>query len=150
MLPQFVRLKSMSVPKTALLVIDVQRGILADPSLTRWKEANQALDATVLRIAGLIERARAACVPVIYVQHDGVAGHRLEPDTSGWPIRSEIAPRDGERVIHKAACDAFFDTTLDAELAAAGVEQLVVAGCMTQYCIDTQCAVPSPLVMTSC
>ena len=40
-------------------------------------------------------------------------------------------------MIHKRACDAFFDTALDAELAAAGVKQLVVAGCMTQYCIDT-------------
>jgi len=127
----------MSAANTALLVIDVQRGILAIPNLTRKKEIDQAFEATVLRIAGLIESARTACVPVIYVQHDGGPGHRLEPDTSGWPIRSEIAPRPGERVIHKGACDAFFGTALDAELAAADVKQLVVSGCMTQYCIDT-------------
>src|SRR5215831_7964101 len=127
----------MSAAKTALLVIDVQRGILAIPNLARRKEIDQALDATVLRVAGLIEKARAGSVPVVYVQHDGGPGHRLEPDTSGWPIRSEVAPQHGERVIHKQACDAFFGTPLDAELRGAGIQQLVVCGCMTQYCIDT-------------
>ena len=127
----------MLATKTALLVIDVQRGILAIPNLARKKEIDKALDETVERIAGLIARARTASVPVIYVQHDGSPGHRLEPDTSGWPIRTEIAPEPGEPVIHKRACDAFFETTLDAELAAADIKQLVICGCMTQYCIDT-------------
>lgn len=127
----------MAAAKTALLVIDVQRGILADPTLVRGKEIDHALDATVLRIAGLIERARAAGVPVIYVQHDGGPGERLEPETAGWPLRAEITPRPGEPVIHKRACDAFFGTTLDADLASAGVKGLVVCGCMTEYCIDT-------------
>ena len=127
----------MPAAKAALLVIDVQRGILALPNLSRKKEIDQALDATVVRIAGLIDRARAASVPVIYIQHDGGPGHRLEPGTSGWPLRLEITPQPGERVIHKLACDAFFETTLGAELAAAGIKQLVICGCMTQYCIDT-------------
>ena len=127
----------MSGAKTALLIVDVQRGILAIPNLTRKKEIDQALDETIGRIAGLIERARDESVPVIYVQHDGGRGHRLEPETPGWPIRSEIAPREGEPIIHKRACDAFFDTTLNVELGASDVQQIVVAGCMTQYCIDT-------------
>jgi nicotinamidase-related amidase len=123
--------------QTALVVIDVQRGILALPNLARKKEIDRALDEAVGRIAGLIEKARTASVPVIYVQHDGGPGHRLEPETSGWPIRPEITPRPGEPVIRKRACDAFYDTTLDRELGAAGITQLVVAGCMTQYCVDT-------------
>ncbi|MGB8010366.1 MAG: cysteine hydrolase family protein [Terriglobales bacterium] len=127
----------MSAAKTALLVIDVQRGIVDDPSLVRKKEINQALDDTVARIAGLIVRARAASVRVIFVQHDGSRGHRLEPGTSGWPLRPEIAPQAGEPVIRKRACDAFFETTLGAELAAAGITRLVICGCMTQYCVDT-------------
>jgi nicotinamidase-related amidase len=127
----------MSTGKTALLVIDVQRGILALPNLLRKKEIDQALDQTVGRIAGLIDKARQASVPVIYVQHDGGSGHRLEPQTPGWAIRPEIQPHAGDLVIHKRACDAFFETTLDAELRAKHVEQLVICGCMTQYCIDT-------------
>jgi nicotinamidase-related amidase len=127
----------MPAAKTALLIIDVQRGIMNDPNLVRKKEIDQALDDTVARIAGLIERARMGSVPVIYVQHDGSRGHRLEPGSSGWPLRSEIAPQAGELVIHKRACDAFFETTLEAELAASGIKRLVICGCMTQYCIDT-------------
>ncbi len=127
----------MPAAKTALVVIDVQRGILALPNSAREQEVAQALDKTVMRIAGLIERARTASVPVIYIQHDGSPGHRLEPGTSGWPLRAEIAPQPSEPVIRKRACDAFFETTLDAKLAAAGVTRLVICGCMTQYCIDT-------------
>ncbi|MGA3088461.1 MAG: isochorismatase family protein [Terriglobales bacterium] len=74
---------------------------------------------------------------MIYLQHDGGPGHRLEPGTAGWSIRPEVAPRPGEKVIHKGACDAFFDTTLAADLAAAGIKQVVICGCMTEYCIDT-------------
>jgi nicotinamidase-related amidase len=127
----------MPAAKTALLVIDVQRGILAIPNLVRKKEIDQALDQTVARIAGLIDRARTTSVPVIYIQHDGSPGHRLEPGTSGWPLRPEIAPQAGDPVIHKRASDAFFETTLAAQLTAAAIQQLVICGCMTQYCVDT-------------
>jgi len=61
----------------------------------------------------------------------------LQPHTQAWEIRAEIAPKPGEPVIRKRACDAFFETPLDAELAGLGVKRLVVAGCMTQYCVDT-------------
>lgn len=127
----------MSSAKTALLVIDVQRGIMNDPTLARKKEIDQAFDETVGRIAALIQRARKASVPVIYIQHDGVRGHRLEPGTAGWPLRSEIAPLAGEPVIRKRASDSFFETTLGVELAAAGIQRVVICGCMTQYCVDT-------------
>lgn len=127
----------MPVVKTALLVIDVQRGIMDDPRLARKKVIDRAFSETVARIAALIDRARAAAVLVIYIQHDGGRGHRLEPGTPGWPLRPEIAPQPGEPVIHKRACDAFFGTTLAAELAAGGIQRLVICGCMTEYCIDT-------------
>jgi nicotinamidase-related amidase len=127
----------MSPAKTALLVIDVQQGILSDSKLVRQKEIDQALDETVLRIAGLIDKARAVSAPVVYVQHDGESGHRLEPNTPGWPIRAEIAPRPGDPIIHKRACDSFFETDLGTQLEAAGVGRLVICGCMTQYCVDT-------------
>jgi nicotinamidase-related amidase len=55
------------MPLTALLVVDVQRGILGIPNLDRKKEIDQALDETVKRIARLIEKSRDASVPVIYV-----------------------------------------------------------------------------------
>ena len=36
-----------------------------------------------------------------------------------------------------APCDAFFETSLGPELSARGIRRLIIAGCMTQYCIDT-------------
>lgn len=122
---------------TAVVVIDVQNAILRGLGGKRNAEAVQALDGVVGRIAGLLAAARADAVPVVYVQHDGGSGHRLEHGTKGWRIRDEIAPLPGEPVIEKRSCDSFFETTLDANLKALGVNRLIVAGCMTQYCVDT-------------
>lgn len=127
----------MDTRDTALVVIDVQRGILDIPGLARRREIDQALDEMVLLIRSLADRARRARLPILYVQHEGGPGHRLEPGRPGWPIREEIAPLPGEPVIRKRACDAFFETRLQEELAARNVKRLVIAGCMTQYCIDT-------------
>jgi nicotinamidase-related amidase len=76
-------------------------------------------------------------VPVLFVQHDGAKGHRLEPGCEAWELREEITPLPAEPVIHKRACDSFFETGLEAELHRLNVGRIVVAGCMTQYCIDT-------------
>jgi len=127
----------MEPTRTAVVVIDVQNGILAGAGDDRRAETASALDATVGRISGLLRRARAAGVPVFYVQHDGGPGSPLQPHTQAWEIRAEIAPKPGEPVIRKRACDAFFETPLDTDLAALGVKRIVVAGCMTQYCVDT-------------
>ena len=131
---------------TALVIIDVQNAILRGLGGTRPQETERALDAVVGRIAGLLARARATALTVIHVKHDGGPGHRLAPDGEGWRIRAELAPRDGEMVVRKRACDAFFETALADRLAAHGIRpgghdagRLIVAGCMTQYCIDTSC-----------
>lgn len=121
----------------AVVVIDVQNAIFHGLDGSRNEEAHHALHLVVGRIATLLQRARARNVPVIYIQHDGGPGHRLEHGTAGWEIRPEIAPRPGEAVIEKHACDSFFATRLDAELKALGVTRLVVCGCKTEYCVDT-------------
>lgn len=121
----------------AVVIIDVQNAILGIPGVARQIETRTALDAVVVRIAALIERARNRAIPVLFVQHDGQAGHRLERGSPGWKLRSEVTPAQGEPVIHKSACDSFFQTTLAAELESRNAGKLIVAGCMTQYCVDT-------------
>lgn len=123
--------------KTALVIIDVQEGILAGIAGRRVEESEKAYDDVVWRIADLLKRARAAQVPVIYVQHEGSVGHRLEPGSAGFPIREEIAPKRGEIVVLKRFCDSFCETNLQSELNKLGAENLLIAGCMTQYCVDT-------------
>jgi len=121
----------------AVVVIDVQNAILDSPNAPRPEETRAALDVVVGRIARLIAWARENNIPVLFVQHDGAKGHRLERGSPGWQIRKEIAPVQGEPVIHKTACDSFFETTLADELASRKIGELIVAGCQTEYCVDT-------------
>jgi nicotinamidase-related amidase len=121
----------------AMVIIDVQNAILGSADSPRRIENHAALDVVVARIAAMIGRARSQGVPVLFVQHAGPAGHRLEAGTPGWQIRPEIAPVASDPVIHKTACDSFFETTLTMELKSRRIGKLIVAGCMTQYCVDT-------------
>lgn len=121
----------------AVVVIDVQNSILEIPGMKRPGETRAAFDGLVGRIATLVQRARSRGIPVLFVQHDGPSGHRLERGLPGWQIRPELTPNGEEPVIHKAACDAFFETTLASQLESRKIGRLIVAGCMTQYCVDT-------------
>lgn len=118
--------------ETALLVVDVQVGIIDGFSAYRGAEV---LD----QINILLDRARASGHPVIYVQHDGGDDHPLQPNVPAWQIHPAIKPRDTELIINKRSSDSFFDTPLHRELEARGIKHLVVAGCMTEYCVDTAC-----------
>jgi nicotinamidase-related amidase len=76
-------------------------------------------------------------VPVIYVQHDGVKGSPLEPGKISCFIHPKIAPKVGELVIHKPTPDAFYNSTLQAELDSRGIKRLIVAGIQSDWCVDT-------------
>jgi len=118
--------------RAALLIIDVQVGLveLMPPEIQR----------NVLpRIGTLLAKARASGTPVIYIQHDGKKGHPLEAGTKGWKIHPSLQPADKELVIRKRASDSFFGTTLQQELEQRGVSHLIIAGAMTEYCVDTTC-----------
>ncbi|MFY9610801.1 MAG: cysteine hydrolase family protein [Blastocatellia bacterium] len=115
---------------SGLLIIDVQVGIIEGFRAYRGREV---LD----QINNLRAKARAANMPVIYVQHDGEKGHPLEVGTEGWQIHPEIKPHEEDLIIRKRASDSFFETTLRRELEARGVNHLIVTGCMTEYCVDT-------------
>ena len=118
--------------ETALVVIDVQVGVV--------EEAHDAAG-VMERIRGLQERARAAGVPVVHVQHhdpDGV-GSPLEQGKPAWEIHPTVAPVAGEPVVHKMQCDSFHETELQQVLGRLGARHLVIAGCQTDYCVDTSC-----------
>lgn len=117
--------------KTALLVIDVQRGIVELPI---WRP-----DETVGRIAQLLAAARQTGMTVLHVQTDGEPGDEIEKGTAGWEIDPRVAPQGDEPVFIKTCPDAFVESDIDAWLKQRGIEKLIVAGCMTQYCIDTNC-----------
>ena len=115
----------------ALLIIDAQVAILDGETPAH------ARDEVLAHIGELLAGARAAGVPVVYVQHDDATYEPMTPGNPGWQIHPAVAPLPGERVVRKRACDAFYGTPLRAELDVLGVTRLVVAGCETDYCVDT-------------
>jgi nicotinamidase-related amidase len=110
-------------PNVALLVVDVQQGVVAEAYLR---------DAVVANINTLVDKARAAHVPVVWVQH---SDEQIEKGGHAWQIAPEFNPADGEPLVEKSYGDAFEDTTLEAELARLGVGKLVVTGAETDACI---------------
>jgi nicotinamidase-related amidase len=85
----------------------------------------------------LIERARGAGVPVIFVQHCGKKGSEYEPGTPGWFIHPVLDPRPGEEIVRKWHPDSFQDTNLGQILSSQGLRKLIVAGMQSEMCIDT-------------
>ncbi len=110
-------------PGTALLVVDVQTGVVA---------GNHDRENVVANIARLVEKARDAGVPVIWVRHNS---KQLVADSADWRIVPELDPRDADPVIDKRYGDAFEDTGLEQVLAHLGIGKLVVAGAQSDACI---------------
>ncbi|HXR12979.1 MAG TPA: isochorismatase family protein [Gaiellaceae bacterium] len=110
-------------PNTALLVIDVQNGVVA---------GNHERDAVVANVGSLVEKARQEQVPVVWVQHsDG----DMTQGSDAWRIVPELAPDDAEPLVQKIYGDSFEDTDLETVLSGLGVGRLVVVGAQTDACI---------------
>jgi nicotinamidase-related amidase len=110
-------------PSTALVVVDVQNGVV--------KGAHER-NTIVANIAGLVEKARGERVPVIWVQHSDA---ELATGSDEWQIVPELAPADGEPLIGKNYGDSFEATSLEAVLAELRVGRLVIVGAETDACI---------------
>ncbi|MEV8604210.1 isochorismatase family protein [Streptomyces griseoviridis] len=110
-------------PNTALLVVDVQKGVVGG--------AHQR-DAVVANIAGLVERARREEVPVVWVQH---SDEGLTRGSDDWRIVPELTPGDAEPLVEKSYGDSFEDTALETVLSKLGTGRLVVVGAETDACI---------------
>jgi nicotinamidase-related amidase len=110
-------------PHSALLVIDVQNGVVAEAV---------GRDRVVAAVDRLIERARSQRVPVVWVQHsdDG-----LERGSDGWRIVDELTRADTEPLVEKNHGDAFEGTTLEGVLDSLGVGRLVVTGASSDQCV---------------
>jgi nicotinamidase-related amidase len=109
--------------KSALLVIDVQRDVVANAFRRNEVVAN---------IEHLVESARKAGVPVIWVQH---SDDELVKGSEGWAYVSELRMGKGEPVVHKQFGDSFEGTNLDELLQELAIEQLIVCGAQTDACI---------------
>ena len=110
-------------PNTALVVIDVQNGVMAGA---------HDRDSVIANIKSLVDKARAEDVPVIWVQH---TNRKLERGNDTWQYVPELDLGESEPVVHKTYGDSFEDTDLEERLAERGIGRLVVAGAQTDECI---------------
>ena len=134
--------------KTALLVIDLQEGFVAEGA-RMWTPQNLRI---LPRVKEVIERCRGLGVPVIFTEHaHDVSGRdkglmwdvplnrpikdgALRIGAADVPTHHEVAPLPGEKVIQKHRYSAFFDTDLHTYLRGCDVDTVIITGCMTNYC----------------
>jgi nicotinamidase-related amidase len=109
--------------KTALLVIDVQNGIVE--GAYRREEVIQNIEAAVAK-------ARSAHVPVIWVQH---SDEELLIDSPEWQLVSELIPLNSEPMVRKTFRSSFEATNLEEILSSLEVGHLIVCGAQTNNCI---------------
>jgi nicotinamidase-related amidase len=110
-------------PNTALLVIDVQNGVVAN-AVNR--------DDVIKNINTLVDKARAEDVPVVWVQH---TSDELKRDSENWQYVPELVRAESEPLVHKTYGDSFEATDLETFLAERGVGRVVVTGAQTDACI---------------
>ena len=110
-------------PNTALLVVDVQNGVV---------NGNHERDSVVANVGNLVDKARQERVPVVWVQH---SNEGLQQGSDEWRIVPELKPDDAEPLVEKNYGDSFEDTNLEKVLAGLGVGRLVVVGAQTDECI---------------
>jgi nicotinamidase-related amidase len=107
----------------ALIVIDVQVGVVAGA---------HRRDEVVGSISRLVDQARVADVPVIWVQH---SSDELQPGSEAWTYVPELVPTASEPLIEKRYGDAFEETELEDVLQRLEVGRVLVCGAQTDACI---------------
>ena len=118
-------------PKTALVVIDLQKGIVAYPVV-------HPIGEVIKRARALADAFRSRGLPVVLVNVAGGAPGRTEqprpggPFPDGWTdLIPELDQQPGDILVTKRTWGAFASTDLEARLKALGVTQVVIAGVAT-------------------
>jgi nicotinamidase-related amidase len=110
-------------PNTALVVVDVQNGVVSE---------GYDRDQVVANISTLVGKARAVGVPVVWVQHNS---EQMPKDSDNWQLVPELKRDESEPLVHKTFPDSFEETDLEDVLAKAGIGRIFVSGAQTDECI---------------
>ncbi len=116
---------------TVLLVVDVQNTLIENHPYNERK--------VLENIKTLIASARKNNIEVVYVRHDDGVGTAFEKNTPSWEIYNEIKPTDDETIFDKKYNSAFHKTGLEIYLDSKGIENIILVGLQTEYCIDATC-----------
>ncbi len=126
--------------ETALLLIDVINPIDFEGGENLLRHALPMAGA----LAALKRRARAAGVPVIYVNDNfgrwrsdfpKIVQYCLHPDVRGKPVVERLPPEDDDYFVLKPKHSAFFQTNLEILLKYLGVSTLILTGMAADICV---------------
>jgi nicotinamidase-related amidase len=120
---------------SALVVIDAQQEYFAPLG----KVVLPAGPAAVKRIAAALAWARDARVSVIHIVHENrrPGAAIFAPGSPALAVHPDAAPAAGEPVMTKHLPGSFTGTALEETLRALAIERVLIAGFMTQMCVDT-------------
>ncbi|OGI69114.1 MAG: isochorismatase [Candidatus Muproteobacteria bacterium RBG_16_60_9] len=118
----------------ALLIIDIQNDYFPGGAMELV-----ASPAAGVKAGELLRAFRQHARPVVHIQHVSTrAGATFFlPNTTGVEIHQSVRPDHGETVIQKNFPNSFRDTPLLDYLRGQKITQLVIAGMMTQMCVDS-------------
>ena len=119
------------MPNQALVVIDVQEGLFSNPNSPMYES-----ESLLNNINQLIGKARKAKTPIIFVRHNSEG---LSFESSSWQVHSELNHLQDDIYVEKQFCDSFRKTNLLEILEKRGIDQIIVCGLQTEYCVDTSC-----------
>jgi nicotinamidase-related amidase len=120
--------------RTALIVIDVQRGFAEQDAAGRGRNNPDALD----RIVDLLEAFRAKGLAIFHIRHASTEPDSVfRPERPGFQVIEAARELPGEPVIVKNVNSAFIGTDLQARLTEGGYRTLVICGATTNHCVET-------------
>lgn len=105
-----------------VVVIDMQNGVFSTPRFDKTGRIAQ------------MNRLTGRADITIFIQHREGA---MCEGNDAFDLLPEIAQPDDAHYVTKTACDSFWQTDLAALLKRLAVEEFVVCGCATDYCLDT-------------
>jgi len=124
----------------ALLIIDMQSGLYDGPDQPFERER------VLQTINQLIRRARTAGAPIFVARHTGPAGSPIAEGSPYWQVWHALDVDEArDQFFNKTRPSCFLGTDLAQRLRATQVNELVIVGMKTQFCIDTTCRVAAEL-----
>lgn len=113
-----------------LLIIDMQKAMFS-PENPMFD-----LDDVIKRINSLADIFRKRGDQVIFIQHDGSSEGFCIPGTEDFDILPSLSKSSDDLLISKTANDSFYKTKLKEQLDHLDIDELVVTGISTDFCID--------------
>ena len=138
----------MNVKDIALLVIDMQDGVVLENTPLRVKGALAIVD----NVKKVLQEFRAGGLPVFHIvrihRKDGSDVEIIRKqifsetpfgveNTKGAEIIEELKPKENEYIVKKIRMSAFFNTDLDSILRSLAVKNIVIVGIQTPNCVRT-------------